>query len=314
MISIEFNNTICERDMDLLFIESVITDPEFCSLLISKTDLKGKPFRILSTELSKSDADLGESDITVVMEIEGRRYGFLIEDKIDAVAMPQQHDRYVKRGEKGVQSGEYHDFKVFIFCPDKYWNNNEEARRYEHLLSYEECREYFSGKDDPLSRYRFRQLQLAISKAKKPPVNNVNEKANTFLKQYIGYQREYYPTLNLITKDDKNGWWTEFRTELGSVYIDHKIQEGFVDLTIPGAADKYDRVQIIADWARKHKIHISDTRKTKKSSIIRIHVPKLEIEKGFESVVTDELNQCFDAVKEFTDLANIINMANSLIL
>ena len=39
-------------------------------------------------------------------------------------------------------------------------------------------------------------------------------------------------------------------------------------------------------------------------------MPKLEIEKGFESVVTDELNQCFDAVKEFTDLANIINMAN----
>ncbi|MBR5708116.1 MAG: hypothetical protein IKX41_01900, partial [Oscillospiraceae bacterium] len=88
MITLRFNNTITERDMDLLFVESILTDPGFCRLTQDKTDLKGRPFRVLSAELSKTDADLGESDIFVAVEVVGRRYGLLIEDKLDATAMP----------------------------------------------------------------------------------------------------------------------------------------------------------------------------------------------------------------------------------
>lgn len=39
--------------------------------------------------LSKADKD-GESDITVIIESSGIKYGLLIEDKIDAIAMPEQ--------------------------------------------------------------------------------------------------------------------------------------------------------------------------------------------------------------------------------
>lgn len=308
----QFNNIISERDMDLLFVESATTDPGFCSLLISKTDLQGKPFHVLNAELSKADNDLGESDITIVIGIEGSKYGLLIEDKVDAIAMPDQHGRYIKRGEKGIRAGEYDDFRVFIFCPKKYYNNNDEAKLYEHLLTYEECKEYFDSKSDPLSAFRSQQIEQAITKAKKPSIINVDEKANSFLRQYINYQKENYPSLDLSTKEDKNGWWTDYRTELGSVYINHKIQEGFVDLTFPKASDKIDRAKIIADWARQHKISDASVVKTKKSAMIRIHVPKLDILKGFEFVDSDELNQCFDAIKELTDFANIIEIANSI--
>ena len=312
MISLQFNNTITERDMDLLFAESVLTDPGFCNLLVDKTDLKGKPFQIACAELSKTDSDLGESDITVVIEIEGDKYGLLIEDKIDSLAMPEQHGRYIKRGKKGVKAGEYKDFRVFIFCPEKYYKNNDEAKLYEHLLTYEECKAYFDIKADPLSAFRARQIEEAISKAKKPPVINIDEKANAFLRQYIRYQKEYYPSLDLSTKEDKNGWWTDFRTDLGYVYINHKIQEGYVDLTFPKASDKIDRAKVIAEWARQHKISNATVVKATKSAIIRIHVPKLSIMKGFEFVDKDELAQCFDAIKELTDFANIIEVANSI--
>ncbi len=77
MISLQFNNTITERDMDLLFAESVMTDPGVCSLLINKTDLEGKPFEVSGVELSKTDGDLGESDITVVIDVEGDKHGLL---------------------------------------------------------------------------------------------------------------------------------------------------------------------------------------------------------------------------------------------
>ncbi len=312
MISLQFNNTITERDMDLLFAESVMTDPGFCSLLINKTDLEGKPFEVSGVELSKTDGDLGESDITVVIDVEGDKHGFLIEDKIDAIAMPDQHGRYVKRGKKGVKAGEYKDFRVFIFCPEKYYRNNDEAKLYEHILTYEECKAYFDSKTDPLSAFRSRQFEEAITKAKKPPVINVDEKANAFLRQYIRYQKEHYPSLDLSTKEDKNGWWTDFRTDLGYVYINHKIQEGYVDLTFPKASDKIDRVKIIAEWARQHKISDAAVVKAKKSAMIRIHVPKLSILKGFESVDKEELDKCFDAIKELTDFANLIEMASSI--
>ena len=311
MISLQLNNTICERDMDLLFVESILTDPGFFHLLIDKTDLKGKPFQFLSAELSKTDNVLGESDITVVIEIEGVKYGFLIEDKIDAIAMPKQHDRYIKRGEKLKKEGEYKDFRVFIICPEKYFKNNEEAKKYEHALTYEECKEYFDSKDDVLSVLRSQILKQAIKKAKKPSNNYVDEKANAFLRQYISYQKEYYPSLDLSTREDRNGWWTDYRTELPSVYINHKIQEGFVDLTFLKASDKVNSAKIIADWARRHKIPVAVV-PSKKSVMIRIIVPKLDIIKGFEFVDKDELNKCFDAIKELTDFANIIEAAYSI--
>ena len=50
------------------------------------------------------------------IKVEGEKHSFLIEDKIDAVAMPDQHDRYVKRGLKGVENGEYNGFDIFLFA------------------------------------------------------------------------------------------------------------------------------------------------------------------------------------------------------
>ncbi len=86
-----------------------------------------------------------------------------------------------------------------------------------------------------------------------------------------------------------------------------------MDLTFPKASDKIDRVKVIAEWARQHKISNTTVVKATKSAIIRIHVPKLSITKGFEYVDKDELAQCFDAIKELTDFANIIETANSII-
>ena len=314
MITLEFNNTICERDMDLLFIEAVTTNLEFCRLLLDKTDLKGKSFKVVGAELSKEDKDLGESDITVIIEIGGEKYGLLIEDKIDAIAMPKQHERYIKRGNKGIKAGEYKDFRVFIFCPEKYYENNDEAKLYEHVMTYEECKAYFDSKEGALFAFKSQQLKQAITKAKKPPVINVDEKANAFLRQYIKYQKENFPSLDLSTKEDKNGWWTDFRTDLGYVYINHKIQEGYVDLTFPRTSDRIDKAKIVADWARQHKMPGVTVVKTKGSAMLRIHVPKLDMIKGFEFVDKDELNQCFEAVKELTDFANMIETASSLAL
>lgn len=152
--------------MDMLLAQAVITDPEFCRIIVDKTEHIGKAFSVKKVDVSKEDSKLGESDVTVVIDVEGELHGLLIEDKIDAGAQPDQHGRYVKRGKLGVEAGDYKAFSIFLFCPEKYYKNNSEAKLYEHLLTYEECKGYFDSKNDPLSMFRSQQLEQAIKKQK----------------------------------------------------------------------------------------------------------------------------------------------------
>ncbi|MBE6027503.1 MAG: hypothetical protein E7227_02720, partial [Clostridiales bacterium] len=224
MVKCNFNNTITERDMDLLLAEAVATDSELCRLIVEKTDLRSKPFEVKQVEVSKSEIE-GESDITVIIDVEGDKYGLLIEDKIGAPAMSDQHGRYLKRGDKGIKRGDYKDYKVFIFCPEKYRENNSEAKLYEHVLTYEDVWDYFKKKEDALSSYRAELLSQAIKKAKKPSSVTIDPDANAFFRQYKRYQQDNYPTLMLTTKETSNGWWPHFNTNLKNAYIHHKMPD-----------------------------------------------------------------------------------------
>ena len=59
--------------------------------------------------------------------------------------MDEQCNRYSIRGQKGIENNEYSDFKVFIVCPEKYYEQNTEAKKYDYHVFYEECLKYFSG-------------------------------------------------------------------------------------------------------------------------------------------------------------------------
>ena len=133
-------------------MEAFVTDNEFVLLFLGKTDLAGRSCTVVHAERSKIDHGLGESDLTVIVDVDGDRKALLIEDKIDAIAMPNQHERYLKRGAVGIENSEYDDFYVFIVCPKKYRESNEEAAKYEYFVSYEECRDFFKS--------RFRNTEL----------------------------------------------------------------------------------------------------------------------------------------------------------
>ena len=167
-------DTVRERDMDLLFMESIASDTEFVKTILQVASLPTDNFKVISVHLSKTELDLGESDITAIVEIDKTRYGILIEDKIDAIAMDNQYGRYIERGKLGMKNGEYEDFKIFVFSPKKYHDNNNEALKYDYFISYEEHLEYFKQKEDLLSRVRCQQLEQAITKAKTPSSVTLN--------------------------------------------------------------------------------------------------------------------------------------------
>lgn len=184
-MNLEFS-TVRERDMDLLFLQAISSDGDFAKRVVDQTKWAGQAFEIETVALSRTEADLGESDITMIISVNGEKYGILIEDKIDAIAMPDQHGRYLKRGKKAVKAGLYQDFDCMILCPEKYYRSNEEAKRYEHSIFYEEIEAYFRTKHDPVNQVRLIQIQAAIQKAKKPPSVNLNEAANAFFSELSG--------------------------------------------------------------------------------------------------------------------------------
>ena len=303
--------TVSERDMDMLFLNSFGTDKGFLNLFISKTNLPNEDYTVSEIYLSKADKD-GESDITVIIEVSGERYGLLIEDKIDAIAMPEQPERYIKRGEKGKRNKEYKEFYSFIVCPEKYFNNNDTAKRYPYHVYYEEIREYYSKSIEPLHSIFFQEICQAIEKAKRPPKVEINENANRFFRKYKDYQEKHYPELNLTTKRDANGYWAHYTTRFGLVYLLHKIGDGKIDLTFNRAGNHLDKLEIVANWFRNHGIMNVSAVKTGKAGSLRVTVPKLDMQKPFEENDEYDIEVCFKTINELIEAVNIFGVAGSI--
>ncbi len=66
--------SVSERDMDLLFMEAFATDHVFSKIFLEKTALGTEEYTVLQTERSKIDNGLGESDLTVIFEINGLKH------------------------------------------------------------------------------------------------------------------------------------------------------------------------------------------------------------------------------------------------
>lgn len=110
--------TISERDMDLLIMRrfSYKNDP-IQNLFLKEIGYENKGLSAVDVAHSVSTID-GESDIEIILEDnDHRKYALLLEDKINAVAMENQAGRYLIRGQKAVDRGQYDEFHVFIIAP-----------------------------------------------------------------------------------------------------------------------------------------------------------------------------------------------------
>ena len=315
MTTCKYRN-VSERDMDLLFMEAFATDPEFSKLFLGKTAFHGTSYTVLYAERSKIDSNLGESDLTVIFDVAGKRHALLIEDKIDAVAMKNQCDRYHKRGEKAVKKGDYDSFDVFIVCPEKYRNSNDEAAKYEHFVSYEECRDYFASCPDVHNKLRFQQISEAIETMKPEYKLTVNEIAVESFRQYAAYQKEHYPSLRLQNKPESNtvnGWWPHFIVPAKGMYILHKTDRDAIDLTVSGAKERMEELRPIQQWLHDNVDRRIELVETGKSASFRVKVAKIQMGAPFDTWSMDDLNDCFDTIQELHGIAVIFGKINSAV-
>ena len=304
-------STVSERDMDMLFLNAFSIDQGFLDLFIKEAVLPDSDYTVREIYLSKADND-GESDITVIIESPDKRIGLLIEDKIDAIDMPEQPERYIKRGKKGIKNGDYDVFYSFIVCPEKYYKNNDAAKKYPYAVMYELIRDYFLRKKDPIYSVFYQQINQAIDKAKRPPKVVINENANKFFRKYKDYQEANYPELHLTTKRDSNGYWAHYTTRFGLVYLLHKIGDGKADLTFNRAAGSVDKLEVVASWLRNHGVANACAVKTGMSGTIRVTVPKLNMNIPFEENDMYDIELCFKTINDLIEAVNVFGIAGSL--
>lgn len=290
-MKIQFD-TALERDIDFLIMEEFISDRNFAQIFLDEVGIN-EPYSIESVIHSKTDADLGESDIVFILLIDGRRHAVHIEDKIDAIAMPKQHDRYDLRAMKDIADGQYDSYSVLIVAPNKYLEKNKEAQKYTHQVKYEQLRVHFLSKDDVRSKYKLALLDRAIYEQKNGYQYEANPSVVRFCSAMAQYQKENYPGLPKGTY----AWWPEYPTLLSDTKIVFKANKGFCDLQFGHtlAQDLYLRVKdLLSD--RMNVVQAG------KSASVRIAVTPIWFEKQFEDKITS-VDEAMVALNELHELS-----------
>ena len=300
---------VFERDIDLFILNKFSNDNEFKNIFLNVLGLEG--YLVKDFIHSYSDEN-GESDITVILENKDERVGLLIEDKISAIAMPNQYERYLKRGEKLIQAGLFNRFFVFIIAPESYLKENAEASKYDYKISYETILEHI--KDD---YFGTELIKEAISEKKKGYSVIENKTVTNFWDRYYKLVESRYPTLNIHKHKGargSNALWPIFLTPIDNVQIIHKSNKGYVDLSFPSLAEYYYEVLDIIEEKLDQNMSLQ---KTGKSLAIRINTPVIDFHDDFDKQVEDTI-ECLEAVNRLIklirniDCNEILNIESSI--
>lgn len=303
--------TISERDMDLLIMRrfSYKNDP-IQNLFLKEIGYENKGLSVVDVAHSVSTID-GESDIEIILEDnDHRKYALLIEDKINAVAMENQAGRYLIRGQKAVDRGQYDEFHVFIIAPEQYLKGNTEAQKYPHKISYESIKKTFNEATDS---FDIAVINQALDISKRGYVTIYDKIVTDFWDRIYDFVDENYPnTFRLhgekgLARSAAKGQWitiscnNQFRLQI-------KSDRGYVDLEIMGYADKikefYQDNKNIID-AKKLYIRLAS-----KSLAIRRYIDCIDFSKPFEEEES-ALKRAFDAAKDLQDLIKVLRIRNN---
>ena len=280
---------VCERDIDLYIINKFLNDSKFKELFLKKINCQN--YQVCKCLHSLSDEN-GESDITIILENDNRKIGLLIEDKINAIAMPKQYERYILRAEKQKHEGLFDNYYIFIVAPKSYIDLNMEAKKYDNKISYEEILDYISG-----DVYGESLIKKAIEGKKKGYEVVENKAVTLFWEKYYDMVENRFSDLELKTKKGPKGSktrWPVFHTPIKKIHIIHESNKGCLELRFRNVSLYYSEVYDIVKNVLKENMKL---KRTGKSLAIRIDVPEIDFKKDFEEQ-EENVIKCLEEVKE----------------
>ena len=190
-MKIVFENVL-ERDFDFLIMNRFAKkDVSFIELFLNKAGLIWEGCSIDSISHSVTTND-GETDVEIILNSGGSKVGILIEDKIDAVAQPEQSSRYIIRANKAVEEGKYSSYYIFIVAPLKYLEGNKEAGKYQFKVSYEEILGVTA------EGFEKAIVEKALDESKHGYVPVEDRNVTEFWNHIYDFVEEYYPDIFFI--------------------------------------------------------------------------------------------------------------------
>lgn len=298
-------DTVAERDMDFLIMEEFTCSQEFADIFLSKVGKKGA--RLLSVQHSRRRKYVGESDIVLIFDCNGHRHALLIEDKIDAEAMPDQSGRYFKRGDWDVKDGFYDSYDVFIVAPEGYLVSNSEAILYPNRVSYEEIEMYLKRQQGVKYGFKLQMIDKALGRQQEGYQCVVDRDMMNFWDGYLKYQKASYPHL-VITNADKekgaNSHWVNYASPRTNTVLRHKGKQGYIDLEFKGMALLLPFLKQKLKQIGARGIDISDVKvcAAGKSGVFRIYVPALNFLGDYDTQA-EKVKQCLVAVEKMHIIA-----------
>lgn len=238
-----------EQHIDFLLEEELVCNPSFLAFLVDAASENSTIAREDATrKFPRANPDscrairsvttaYGESDVLVVYrsrEAPSRRIAILIEDKIKAGFQKEQAKRYRLRGNDG-RGKNWDDFWTCLVSPSRY---SSDCADFDSRISLEEIHDFFSGADDPRSRFKARVLQAAIDDFSNSGLR-VEDQTITEFRRFYSAQAESHcwnADREIEWPLPRRAWWGDtwfrFRSKLlpPRSGIIHKCASGLVHL------------------------------------------------------------------------------------
>ena len=132
---------VSERDIDMLLLEELNVNKKFSQWFLDTAFPQNGKMDCEGAWHSVSDPELGESDLIILY---GNGFAILVENKIDAPVQPRQGERYIERGEIGVNEGAWKSFGTCMVAPKEYLDTTEDSRVYDSTINYEDLGKWFA--------------------------------------------------------------------------------------------------------------------------------------------------------------------------
>lgn len=268
---------IRERDVDLLLIEELTVNQAFREWFLNQIgESMYEVCECIGVWHSVSDSELGESDVVFgVLLKNGRRLLVLLENKIDAPFQDDQLERYVRRGEKGID-GEWDEFLTALVAPAAYGANSDQRDVVDSIVTYESVREWFKSRESPRSQFKAEMLTEAIEQNRRGYTPEPDEDVTSLHLYYWQLAHDRYPEIGMEEPNGvpKGNLWIRFKPAAlpREVQLIHKMGRGDVDLQFSGAAERAEEFTQRYEPALSEGMEIVETHQ---SMIVRVHVPPI---------------------------------------
>ena len=246
---------IYERDMDLVLVEELESSSEFRIWLAARVFGLDRFVSHLQAIHSVVDGSNRESDVVYrfMAHPEGNvgdpvPVAILLENKIDAVAQPNQGRDYRNRGNAGKDRGDWQDYRTCLVAPKSYLDVAHDLVNFDESISYEEILAYFVSRKERDERFRWKARLVgdAILKKKTGYTPNISEPATEFVLAYHQMATRF-PRLQMPTPKPRpaGSTWISFRPDNlpKGTSIEHQVTAGAVKLFIQNAAGRIDELK-----------------------------------------------------------------------